>query len=55
MVIRKRRSVEDVLYKHSVNEMATMGTTRGGITIKVFSGVQYHIYTLSLMKLIRDA
>ena len=29
--------MEDVLYKHSVNEMATMGTTRGGITIKVFS------------------
>lgn len=38
MIIRKRRFVEDTFYKHSVNEMATMGTTRGGITIKVFSG-----------------
>lgn len=38
MLIRKRRLVEDVLYKHSVNEMANMGTTRGGITIKVYSG-----------------
>ncbi|MBQ1266430.1 MAG: hypothetical protein IIY06_06660 [Proteobacteria bacterium] len=38
MLIRKRRFFEESLYKHSVNEMANMGTTRGGITIKVHSG-----------------
>lgn len=38
MLILDGCCLEESLYKHSVNEMATMGTTRGGITIKVFSG-----------------
>lgn len=38
MLILDGCCLEESLYKHSVNEMATMGTTHGGITIKVFSG-----------------
>ena len=36
MLISKQTSPE-TYYRHSVNEMATMGTTQGCITIKVFS------------------
>ena len=47
MLVRKRRFVEDTFYEHSVNEMATIGTTRGGITYKgVFRGGTYTTYTL---------
>lgn len=38
MLTRDISCIEEDLYKHSVNEVANMGTTRGGITIKVFSG-----------------
>ena len=38
MIIRDGCCLEESLYKHSVSEMANMGTTHGGITIKVFSG-----------------
>ena len=38
MLTRDISCIEEGLYKHSVNEVANMGTTRGGITIKVFSG-----------------
>lgn len=35
-MVKLNREIES-LYTHSVNEMATMGETEGGITIKVFS------------------
>lgn len=38
MLILDGCCLEESLYKHSVNEVSNMGTTRGGITIKVFSG-----------------
>ena len=38
MLILDGCCLEESLYKHSVSEMANMGTTHGGITIKVFSG-----------------
>ena len=38
MLTRDISCIEEGLYKHSVNEVANMGTTRGGITIKVYSG-----------------
>ena len=38
MLTRDGCCLEESLYKHSVNEMANMGTTHGGITINVFSG-----------------
>lgn len=38
MLILDGCCLEESLYKHSVNEVSNMGTTHGGITIKVFSG-----------------
>ena len=38
MLIRDGCCLEESLYKHSVNEVSNMGTTHGGITIKVYSG-----------------